>query len=337
MRDVLYIILVSVLGAAAHAQPIANLLAEHKVPAAGIGIIRNGRLQEVKVVGELRKGEPAPYDAIFNVASLTKPIVSMLTLRLVSSGEWQLDQPLAEYWVDPDVAGDPRHRLLTTRHVLGHRTGFPNWRWQTESKKLAFEFEPGTKVQYSGEGFEYLRMALERRFGKSLAQLSRERLLAPLGMTDTHHAWDEHVDELRFARWHDRDGANTYTDFRITTVNAADNLLTTVEDYGRFASSVMSGAGLSPTVAAEMTKPQEGVTGNQHMGLGWEVLTGFSNGEYALVHTGSDEGVHALVMLLPKSGQGLVVMTNGDNGFRLYERLVIESLDLGKEIMARAR
>ena len=41
-------------------------------------------------------------------------------------------------------------------------------------------------------------------------------------------------------------------------------------------------------------------------------------------------------MLLPVSGQGLVVMTNGDNGDRLYERLVVELLDLGKEIMARA-
>ena len=325
------------LATTAHAQPLANLLEEHKVPAAGVGIIRHGRLQEVKVVGELRKGEPAPHDAIFNVASLTKPIVSMLTLRLVSAGEWQLDEPLAAYWVDPDVAGDPRHRLLTTRHVLSHQTGFPNWRWQNASKKLAFEFDPGTRVQYSGEGFEYLRMALERKFGKPLAQLSRERLLVPLAMTDTHHAWDEHVDESRFARWHDRNGANAYTDYRITIVNAADNLLTTVQDYGRFAVAVLKGDGISSAVAAEMVKPQGRVADKQQMGLGWEILTGFPNGESVLVHTGSDEGVHALVMLVPKSGQGLIVMTNGDNGFRLYEQLVIDSLDLGKEIMAKAR
>jgi CubicO group peptidase (beta-lactamase class C family) len=192
-------------------------------------------------------------------------------------------------------------------------------------------------VQYSGEGFEYLRKALEQKFGKPLARLSRERVLARLDMMDTHHAWNEHVDESRFARWHDRTGANTYTDFRITTVNAADNLLTTVEDYGRFAVSVLNGAGLSPALAAEMVKPQGRVSDKQHMGLGWEVHTGFPNGEYALIHTGSDEGVHALIMLLPKSGQGLIVMTNGDNGFRLYEGLVIDSLDLGKEIMARAK
>lgn len=318
--------------------PVAALaqeqwLAEHHVPAAGVGIIRDGRLQQVKVFGELREGHPAPHDAIFNVASLTKPIVSMLVLRLVSAGEWQLDEPLASYWIDPDVAADPRHKQLTTRHVLSHQTGFPNWR----SKKLAFEFDPGTKFQYSGEGFEYLRMALEKKFGKPLAQLSRDRLLAPLGMTDTHHAWDEHVDESRFARWHDAAGKNAYTDHRITTVNAADNLLTTVEDYGRFAVSVLRNDGLSPAIAAEMVKAQVQVREKLHMGLGWEVHTGFPNGEYALIHSGSDEGVHAVVILTPKSGQGLIVMTNGDQGFRLYERLVLESLDLGKEIMARAK
>ncbi|MFP5246067.1 MAG: serine hydrolase domain-containing protein [Thermoanaerobaculia bacterium] len=323
-------------GAIAHAQDraaIGKLLREHHVPAVGVGVLRDGRLQQVQVFGELSAGHPAPHDAIFNVASLTKPIVSMLVLRLVSAGEWQLDEPLARYWVDPDVAADPRHKQLTTRHVLSHQTGFPNWR----NGKLAFEFDPGTKFQYSGEGFEYLREALERKFGKSLAQLSRERLLAPLGMNDTHHAWDEHVDEARFARWHDETGKNAYTDFKITTVNAADNLLTTIEDYGRFAEAVLRNDGLLPAVAAEMVKPQVQVRDKLHMGLGWEVHTGFSNGEYALIHSGSDQGVHAVIILTPKSGQGLIVMTNGDRGFQLYERLVRDSLDLGSEIMARAK
>src|SRR5829696_7806343 len=108
---------------------VESWLAEANVPAVGIGILRNGKLQQVSVFGELRKGVRAPRDAIFNVASLTKPIVSMLTLRLVSAGKWDLDEPLAKYWTEPDVAADPRHLKLTARHVLSHQTGLPNWRW----------------------------------------------------------------------------------------------------------------------------------------------------------------------------------------------------------------
>ena len=55
-----------------------------------------------------------------------------------------------------------------------------------------------------------------------------------------------------------------------------------------------------------------------------------------MIHSGADEGVHAVVILLPKSKQGLVVLTNGDNGYQLYEKIVTESLDLGSEIMKLA-
>ena len=316
---------------------VAAWLAEHKVPAVGIGIIRDGRLRQVKVFGELQKGVPAPYDTIFNVASLAKPVVTMLTLKLVAAGQWQLDEPLAKYWVDPDVAADPRHRTLTTRHVLSHQTGFKNWRWNDESKKLTFHFDPGTKVQYSGEGFEYLRKALEKKFGQTLPQLTKTHVFDPAGMRDTQQAWDARTDESRFARWHDREGRNAYTDHKITRVNAADDLLTTVEDYGRFGAWILGGAGLPDALLKDMIKPHGTMRENHGMGLGWEVLSNFSNGEYALIHSGSDEGVHTLIILLPKSKQGIVVLTNGDNGFRLYERAVIDLLPLGRELMARAK
>jgi CubicO group peptidase (beta-lactamase class C family) len=333
-----WFVLVAVLlfAAAADAQSIEAALAEHHVPALGVGIIRDGRLREVKVFGELAAGTPAPYDTIFNVASLTKPIVTMLTLRLVSMGKWDLDQPLAKYWTDPDVAGDPRAKLLTTRHVLTHRTGFKNWRWLEESGKLTFNSDPGTTSGYSGEGFEYLRNALERKFHKPLAELSASLIFEPLGMHDTHHSWDETIDETRFARWHDKEGKNAYS-HQGTDTNAADDLLTTVEDYGRFGTWVLNGAGLPQALFDDMIQPRAGSTPNQGMGLGWEVFTGFTNGEYALLHSGSDQGVNTLIVLFPRSKQGLVVFTNSDNGHELYERLVVENLTLGKELMARAK
>lgn len=310
-------------------------LKENKVPAIGIGIIRDGKLQQVRVYGELTPGTPAPYDTVFNVASLTKPIVTMLTMKLVAAGQWSLDEPLAKYWVDPDVAADPRHKLLTTRHVLSHKTGFLNWRFLEESKKLTFHADPGTKHQYSGEGFEYLRRALEKKFGQTLPQLAKTYVLDPAGMRDTQFAWDARTDEVRFARWHDQEGKNTYTDHRTTRVNAADDLLTTVEDYGRFGAWVLSGAGLPEPLFQEMVKPQAVLRDNLAMTLGWELHSKFAGGESVLLHSGGDEGVKTVVVLVPKTGQGVVLFTNGDNGFRLYTSLP-ELIDIGKELMTRA-
>lgn len=336
-RLALLVLTLAALDAAAQSPAqIQTLLKEKKVPAVGIAVIRDGKLREVRVHGELQAGSPAPYDTIFNVASLSKPVVTMLTLKLVAAGKWSLDEPLAKYWVDPDVAADPRHKLLTTRHVLAHQTGFKNWRFQEESKKLTFHADPGTKHQYSGEGFEYLRRALEKKFGQSLIQLTKTHVLDPLGMRDTQQAWDAKTDESRFARWHDAEGKHAYPDHR-TDLNAADDLLTTIEDYGRFAAWVMNGAGLPEPLFADMIHPHAPLRENLAMGLGWEVHTNFPNGEYALIHSGSDEGVKSLVILFPKSKQGLVIFTNGDNGFHLYMPLVMELLDLGGELMKRAK
>jgi CubicO group peptidase (beta-lactamase class C family) len=306
-------------------------LAENHVPAAGIGLIENGEIKEVKVFGELQKGVPAPDNAIFNVASITKTIVTMLTLRLVETGQWNLDKPLSDYWVDPDIANDSLHRKLTTRHVLTHQTGFPNWRREHPDGKLAFDFPPGTKYQYSGEGYEYLRHALENKFGKPLDQLTDSFLFKPLGMKDTRQSWDNTMDESRFAMWHDHEG-NKYNMPYKTGVSAASELLTTVEDYCKFGIFVMNGAGLSPTLFNEMVTPHSNIQKHSGDGLGWFIINGLPNGEYAIYHTGGQPGVKTIAVLLPKSKRGVVVFTNGENGTDVYNNVIKEAFDIGDSI-----
>lgn len=175
---------------------------KYKVPAVGIGIIENGKIKHVKVFGEHQNNQPAPKNTIFNVASVAKPVATMLTLKLVEAGKWNLDEPLDKYWVDPDIKDNPWHKKLTTRHVLTHQTGFGNWRVNHPTQKLTFEFEPGTQFQYSGEGFEYLRIALERKFNMPYVRLLDSLLLKPLGMKDTQY-WNDFTDSTRFAAWYD--------------------------------------------------------------------------------------------------------------------------------------
>ena len=316
-------------------QKLPDWLKENNVPAAGVGIIENGKLKYAKVFGELRRGGPtstAPANTIFQVASLTKPVVIMLILQLVSSGKWSLDEPLANYWVDPDVQNDPRHKQLTTRHVLTHQSGFPNWR----SNKLEFMADPGTKVNYSGEGFEYLRRALEKKFNKPLERLAQEHLFRPYGMKDTRFYWDASMSESRFAVAHDKDG-KPLNIHKNSSANAADLLLTTISDYGRFATNVLKGNGLSPSVFNDMVRPQVSYpTGkNLFFGLGWMIMPELSNGEYALIHTGSDPGVNTVVVLFPKSQRGLIVFTNGDNGTQIWTKILAEAFEVGKEMLGR--
>lgn len=314
-----------------HRDEILSWLAEYHVPAVGIGLIKDGKLAECKVYGELQKGIPAIDSAIFSIASVTKTIVAMLTLKLVEAGQWDLDEPLYKYWIDPDIAGDLRYKKLSTRHVLNHQSGLPNWRSELDSKKLEFLFEPGAQYQYSGEGFEYLKKALEQKFDTSLEVLSDSILFAPLGMKSTKYHWEEKIDESRFAFKHNSEG-EIYEEIQ-KQASAAYGLLTTVEDYANFGIDVINRAGLSNDLFSEMVSSQINIKKNIDQGLGWQIIRNLPNEEYALMHEGGSNGVSTLVVLLPISKSGIVVFTNGDKGDKVYLKALETFSDVGKIIV----
>lgn len=290
---------------------------KNRIPTLGIGYIKDGKIVQATVYGKKENGEPYPVNTIWNVASMTKPITAMVAMKLIDEGKWTLDDPLDKYWIDPDIAQDPRHTKLTTRIILSHRTGLPNWRYQSDSKRLAFEFEPGSKYQYSGEGFEYLRHALENRFQKPLNELADELIFKPLGMKDTRYYWDSAVDESRFATWHHGDGS-VYKTYKNTSPNAADDLLTTVSDYCTFMKYIMNGAGLSEELYSQMVSPQTTIKAGKSFGLSWILDENVRGGEPALNHGGDDYGVHTIAFILPRSKEGLLIFTNCDNGTDIY-------------------
>lgn len=311
---------------------IEKWLKENNIPTLGIGIINNGKLQQVKVFGELQKGISAPYNTVFNVASLAKPVTAIVALKLVSSGKWNLDELLYKYWTDPDVAKDENHKILSTRHILSHQSGFANWRWENQDGKLRFEFIPGTQYQYSGEGFEYLRKALEKKFSKSLNQLASELIFEPLKMTDTQYIWNENSYNTRFATGYNTEG-KPYKTIKNKTANAADDLLTTIEDYGNFLVSVLNCENLSEEIFKEMTMPRVLVKKDKYFGLGF-LIYDLGNGEYAISHGGGDEGSQTIAVLFPETKQGIVIFTNVDDGYKVYEKLLTHYFgDKGKRIV----
>lgn len=316
-------------------ETIRGRIENNQIPAIAIGAIENGKLSQVLVEGTIQGNLPAQANTIFDVASLTKTITTILTLQLINDGQWHLDEPLYNYWIDPDVKDDTLHKKITARHVLSHRTGFANWRWMHESKKLTFEFEPGTRFQYSGEGFEYLRKALENKFNTSFERLADSLIFKPNQMSNSYLTWTENIDSARFAGTYDQTG-NLYNYEKAFEVNAADNLLTTIEDFGQLAASIVNRQLLDQKTYDEMISSQSVVRDGINFGLGWIVFNDLPNGEYALFNAGSDQGVNALIVLLPQSKRGLIVFTNGDNGRGLAMKLIGESLgDAGKEILSR--
>jgi CubicO group peptidase (beta-lactamase class C family) len=315
---------------------IQALLEQHKIPSLALGVIENGQLQQVRVFSADGK---SPMQGLYNVASLTKPVVALVVLKLINNGQWTLDGPLSEHYVDRDLSGHPMLNKLSTRHVLSHQTGFPNWRYQAKDKKLTFEFEPGSEYQYSGEGFEYLRKAVEAKFDKPFEEIAKAELFEPVGMSDTHFYWTDEVDQVRYQPEHD-DKGNLIELPHHTTVNAADNLITSVEDFSKFMMYVLNGADLESGLYQEMVSQQVAIKSQVGFGLGWQRFDQLqadeaSGSEYALQHTGSDSGINALAIMLPNSKRGLLVLSNSDNATKLWTKIVSEHFgEVGNKLMS---
>jgi CubicO group peptidase (beta-lactamase class C family) len=75
----------------------------------------------------------------------------------------------------------------------------------------------------------------------------------------------------------------------------------------------------------------------QTYGLGWQLFKELKNDEFAIMHSGADPGVRTIIILLPKSQRGIVIFTNSDTGMSLIKNILSRSLDLGDEIIERAK
>lgn len=309
-------------------QQVPGWMQQARIPAVAIAVIRDGALAGTRVYGERAPGVPADERTVFNVASLTKPAFSMMAMKLVADGQLDLDAPLHEHWTDPDVADDERHLQLTPRLVMSHQTGLQNWRG---SDRLAFSFAPGDRHEYSGEGFEYLRRALENRTMLSTPELMREHLLKPAGIEASFGWSGEIADNL--ATGFDEAGEPLDMQYlRQRKASAAASMFTTARDYGRFIAWVGNGGALPAATFAEIQRPQaQHDNPSEAFGLGWKLVRE-NGGTTALWHDGREPGVRSLALVRPGERDGVVVLTNSSNGELIMRRVLEASLPQGEAV-----
>ncbi|HEX6431233.1 MAG TPA: serine hydrolase, partial [Niastella sp.] len=171
----------------------------YKIPGVTLALIKEGKLVYHKTYGvrNTMTGEKVDENTLFEAASITKPVFAFAVERLAERGVINLDKPLYEYLPYKDIENDERYKLITARHVLTHRTGFPNWRWQNPDNKLNIKFTPGTAFGYSGEGFEYLKMVVEKITGKKVEQVLQEEVIEPMGLYHTFFSKNDSLQQMK--------------------------------------------------------------------------------------------------------------------------------------------
>lgn len=302
---------------------VPELLKAAEVPGISAAVLRDRRIVWTGAFGvrNLETGDLVLEDTIFSAASLSKPVVATAVLQLAARGEWDLDQPLWEILEYPRLEHDDRAKQITTRLVLSHRTGLPNW----GATPLEMIDDPGAGWGYSGEGFVYLQKALEKATGLSLNELVSREVFQPLSMTESSFVWREDY-AGRTAYGHGEWG-EVQGEPRREEANAAASLTTTAGDYARLLTGLMQNR-LAEGTLELMSRPvtQVGRWGDPathahvHWGLGW----GIQNAKrgLGLWHWGDNGDFRCYVLFYPEHGDGLVYFTNSNNGLSIAPALL---------------
>ena len=200
-------------------------IAHGQLPGAVLVIARRGKLVYFETFGSRDKGAGAPMtsDAIFNIASMTKPMVAVGALQLYQQGKLLMDEPLAKYFpkfADMRVAvmdarkesiveTVPAARKITIQDLFRHTSGliyggrgttavhklYPEGSSQAAAAMTGPEFidhlssrpllyQPGTVWDY-GFGLDVLGLVIEQLTEQSLGDYLQQNVWKPLGMTDT--------------------------------------------------------------------------------------------------------------------------------------------------------
>ncbi len=321
-------------------------MAEATVPGLSIALIQDSEIVWRRGFGVRDAASQSPVDdaTVFEAQSMSKPVFAYAVMKLREKGVIDLDTPLRKYTSEPLFAGDPRADLITARHVLSHTSGLPNWRSRADPMRT--NFTPGEKYLYSGEGYSYLQSVVTHLTGRidptdcgsfemdlkvcatDIDAYMRATILTPLGMTSSGYLWNDTF-ERHAARRHDANGkpldGSRPTGPAVARYASAGALRTTPTDYAQFVRAVLEPQEgdpfrLNSRTVGEMLQPQVKVDDSVSWALGWAIRQ--TPGGSRIFHSGGIHGAHCMAVASVPHKTGVVIMTNGQNGYAVIEKLM---------------
>ena len=333
---------------------IPSLMEYYHVPGVSIAILENSKVARLLVYGvaNANTGQPVTESTRFQAGSISKSVAAVTALKFVQDGRIGLDDNINAVLTSWQLPSNSftAIRNVTLRMLLNHTAGttvhgFDGYRSTdplptliqvlngsppANSPPIVVDKVPGEGFRYSGGGYVVMQQALMDLLGKPFATIAKETVLDPLAMTDSTYEQPLPATESSSASAaHDSSGNVLQGGTHIYPELAAAGLWTTPRDLALFLIELQlslqgsSNQLISTSLAAEMLSPPPGST----YGLGFDTIN--AGGEQYFGHTGVNAGFQLAMIAHRSKGMGAVIMTNGDNGGPLIDKIlaIIESTE----------
>jgi CubicO group peptidase (beta-lactamase class C family) len=324
---------------------LAERMAADRVPGVSIAVINDGEIEWARGFGVDRTGGlPVTAETLFQAGSISKPVTALAVLRLVEAGKLSLDDDVNQYLKTWKVEENDftQKKKVTLRGLLTHTAGMTvhgfrgyapgatlptavqilNGAVPANTPRIFVDTTPGSLWRYSGGGYVVTQLLLEDVTGTPFAQLMRESVLDPVGMTRSTYEQPFPASRMtEVALPHLPDGSLVPGGPHNHPEMAPAGLWTTPSDLARYVVEVQRAlAGKSSVLSAKMARQMlTPIPGMREHGLG-PALGGEKVKRY-FYHSGSNKGYKAYLVAY-NSGDGAVVMTNSDNAGSLREDIM---------------
>jgi CubicO group peptidase (beta-lactamase class C family) len=325
---------------------LEKAMAALNIPSVSLALIEGDRIALAQAYGA--SSTPA---TIYQAASLSKFVTAVGAMRLTEAKRLDLDANVdagLASWKVPQNEFDKGHPV-TLRGLLSMTAGIgvpgflgyaigdevPNLTQilygvpPANSAPVTVIAEPGSVYRYSGGSYEVAEALMVDTMGTSFPDVMKEVVLDPAGMSRSSFATTLPADLEREAmHGHLADGSEIPGGYHLFPEHAAAGLWSTPTDLANLLLLIgrawrgESQLFLGSQTVREMLTPQNGGP----YGLGAAISE--ADGVLTVMKRGQNAGFQSYLILLPAEGQGMVVMTNGDNGSILAEALIRRAAQL---------
>ena len=321
---------------------LIDRMKHYHVPGVSIAVFDEGQILWARGFGlaDIPANKPVTPETLFQAASVSKSVTAFAALQLVQQGKLNLDEDVNRKLVSWKVPENEftRNEKVTLRRLLSHTAGLNvasvggylageplpttvqilDGQKPANNEPVRVDRTPGKEFRYSGGGYVAVQLLLMDVTHKPFPDLLHDLVFEPLGMT--HSTFEV---PLRKSLW--TEAAKPYASNGTPAEGgwplgypamAPAGLWTTPSDLARFAMEVQKAYDghsklLSSALAHEMVAYQS----DEIYGLG--VALAQRRHPLRFWHSGANGNYKCLFEAFAATGQGLVIMTNGDGGLRL--------------------
>ncbi|UCG51104.1 MAG: serine hydrolase [Candidatus Latescibacterota bacterium] len=311
------------------------------IPGVSVAVVHNGRVEWARTWGVKLAGEVLDPHAMFQAASVSKPVVAMAALSIAAEGKIDLDTDVNHYlssWKIPENDFTATEKV-TLRRLLSHTAGVSSFtvddggpageaptllqilrgEGPTAAGPVTVDMVPGSEHRYSNEGYAIVQQLLIDVERKPFPQIMEERVLNPLEMN--HSTFEQPLPAALLAHTasgHTGDGQPVPGRGYVYYNMGAGGLWSTASDLAAFVIEIQrSSAGHSNKVLSqEFTQLMlyDPVSGH---GLGLDVSDKAAGASFG--HYGHTRGFMCRFIATVEGGDGVVIMSNSNKSIPLME------------------